>query len=134
VIDALIIAGSRDLFPTVAELDALITTLPDLLICGCAPGVDRAGYAWARSHNIPVEYFPGWASQRDWALAERMDKEVVHALPRISNIGAGNVRNGEMARVATRGVLIWDGLSRGTRNMRDICIRKGIPCEVHIRS
>ena len=56
----LIIAGSRSLNPTIAQISRLITELPSLVICGCADGVDKAGCAWARHFSVPVEFFPAW--------------------------------------------------------------------------
>lgn len=131
MVDALVIAGSTDLTPSIDEISAVIEVLPDVVICGCSDGADKAGFAWARAHKIPVEFFPAWLKQRDWALSVRMDREIVHPLPRISNRGAGPVRNAEMAFHATRAILFWNGESPGTRNMRDCCLRKGINCEVH---
>jgi len=43
---------------------------------------------------------------------------------------AGSIRNGVMAKVADRGVGIWDGRSRGTNNMAEQLKRLGKPVEV----
>lgn len=130
--DRLIIAGSRSLHPHVAVLSALISPLPTQVICGCATGVDRVGYIWARTNSIPVEFFPAWIPQRDWALSVRLDKEIVHPVPRISNRSAGFIRNEMMAGYAERALIYWNGASSGTKNMRDICLRLNIPIHVEV--
>ena len=128
--DKILIAGSRTLNPTIAQISNLITRLPDVLICGCADGVDKAGYTWARHFSVPVEFFPAWAKQRDWALSVRKNNEVVHPLPSISSRAAGFARNGSMSGIASRALIIWTGESPGTRNMRDLCLGRNIPCTV----
>lgn len=128
--DFLIIAGSRSLQPTIAQLSTLITTLPDVVVCGCANGADRAGYRWARANDIPVEFFPAWTPQWEWAVSGARD-EVVHPLPLMSGRSAGVFRNGEMSGIASRVLILWDGVSRGSKNMRDTALRAGLPCEVH---
>lgn len=127
--DRLIISGSRSLYPTVAELSILISTAPDLVVCGCASGVDRAGFLWARVHNIPVEFFPAWKHHQDWAISVAAAHEVVHPLPRLQNKGAGHVRNEAMARFGTRVLILMEPQgSPGSRDMRDAALNAGIPC------
>lgn len=130
--DRLIIAGSRELYPTIIQIDVLIYKVPSLVICGCASGVDRAGYLWARSNDIPVEFFPAWKHHQDWAISEAVAGEVVHPLPRVQDRSAGHVRNESMARFGTRSlILIKVGGSPGSKDMRDAALNVKIPCEVH---
>ena len=131
MLDRLIIAGSRSLNPTIAQISSLIACLPDVLVCGCADGVDKAGYAWARHFSVPVEFFPAWAKQREWALSVARYGETIHQLPKIQNRSAGFIRNAEMALVAGRALILTvpEG-SPGSLNMRDQCLRQDIPCHV----
>lgn len=128
--DKLVIAGSRELYPTTAQISILIAALPDVVICGCANGVDRAGFLLARANCVPVEFFPAWRHHMDWAISVAEKGEVVHPLPRIQNRGAGYIRNEAMGLSATRALLMTTG-TQGTANMRDICLRLGVPCDVH---
>lgn len=77
------------------------------VVSGCARGVDRAGEIWAADHMIPVKHFPA-----DW---NRHGK------------AAGPIRNGEMAEYADGALLLWDGVSRGTTNMKEHMERLGKP-------
>ena len=67
------------------------------IVSGCAPGVDRLGEELAKKLYLPIERFPA-----DW-----------------DNNGkaAGHIRNGQMAKYADAGLLVWDGVSPGTQNM-----------------
>lgn len=101
----LIIAGSRTLKVGVDGIDYWILRLaeskgvyPTEIVCGCAPGVDSYGRAWAHSKGIPVAEFPA-----DWTRHGRR---------------AGPIRNQEMANYADVLLLMWDGHSRGSANMR----------------
>lgn len=46
--------------------------------------------------------------------------------------GAGYKRNAEMGNMATRGIIFWDLVSRGTKNMIDILSRKDINTTIHV--
>lgn len=105
----LIIAGSRHLHPTVEEIQYFcfyyeITATE--IVSGAAKGVDTAGEKFANSVNLPVIKFPA-----DWKRDGR---------------AAGPIRNKIMAEYADALLLIWDGKSRGSRNMREVAQRKGI--------
>jgi hypothetical protein len=41
----LLIAGSRSLKPSVAEIGKLVSVTASLVICGCATGADRADHS-----------------------------------------------------------------------------------------
>lgn len=99
----LLIAGSREVFPSIQEIDAVIeccefsTILVSEVISGTAAGADTAGEKWAKYHKIKVTRMPA-----NWAL---YGKE------------AGNMRNAQMANLADYGLIFWDGKSGGSANM-----------------
>lgn len=98
----LIIAGSRHFSEGVA--DRLVTAamnrigfMPTVTISGAARGIDQAGERWAIARGVPVERHPA-----DWNAHGR---------------AAGPIRNREMAEVADAALVIWDGSSKGSKNM-----------------
>ena len=84
---------------------------PTLIISGKAAGADALGELWADRHNIPVQGHPP-----DWAAHGR---------------AAGPIRNAQMADEADALVAIWDGQSRGTRNMIQTAQKKGLTVHIH---
>jgi hypothetical protein len=60
-------------------------------------GADWLGIQWANENNIPVKPFPA-----DWKYEGR---------------AAGPIRNRKMAEYADGLIAIWDGKSKGTKNM-----------------
>ena len=111
----IIIAGSRD-FNDYEFLKKKLVNLRDLfidddvIISGHARGADALGERFAKEYNIPLKLFPA-----DWNKYGK---------------SAGYIRNKEMADNADVLVAFWDGKSRGTKNMINIAIDKGL--EVHI--
>lgn len=116
-----IIAGGRDITSyglvclAVKESGFKITTV----ICGGARGVDLCGKMWACENKVPVEMF-----EPDWI---RYGK------------AAGPMRNIEMAKNADALILVWDGQSRGSRNMlkeakaRNLLIHEHlVPCKTEL--
>lgn len=112
----LIIAGSRD----ITDFHELLTAIaafgiePDEVvevISGCASGVDTLAMEWAQEFGIPVRRFPA-----DW---------------RNYGVSAGPRRNTAMADyVKTKGgllLVLWDGKSRGTKDMIDKARHAFIP-------
>lgn len=82
------------------------------VVSGHALGVDRAGEGYALLHGLKVTLFiPDW---------ERYGKS------------AGMIRNAEMANYADALIAIWDGKSRGTKNMIDNATKKGLKTFVYI--
>ena len=67
------------------------------VVCGCATGVDSLGERWANENNITISKFPA-----DWNKHGR---------------AAGPIRNQKMAEYAEGLIAVWDGESRGTKNM-----------------
>lgn len=76
------------------------------VVSGGARGIDKAGEAWARRHNIPVVVYPA-----DW---NRLGK------------GAGYRRNQKMAENADAVIAVWDGKSPGTQHMMSIATAAGL--------
>lgn len=106
----LIIAGSRHLEfnQCYKELLKLRQTSPWFMeateiVCGEARGADEAGKSYGIFHMLPVVCFPP-----DWKQFGK---------------AAGPIRNQQMAEYADALLLLWDGKSRGSQNMKD-CMRK----------
>lgn len=100
----LIIAGSRDIkwYHLVREA---FTSVPDYgkfteIVSGQATGVDKLGELIAQEFELKVKGFPA-----DW---KKYGKR------------AGYIRNVEMADYADEGLVIWDGVSKGSKHMIDI--------------
>lgn len=102
----LIVAGSRTLNPSprfilnVLEMFKMVgKALPIAeVVSGTAIGVDRAGERFASEFIITLKQFPA-----DW---DKYGK------------AAGHIRNKEMANYGTHLLLIWDGVSKGSFNMK----------------
>jgi len=108
----LIIAGTRTIDPDIAYAECLKFRIRRLfpqteVVSGCCPGVDLAGEAYAAFYDIPVKRFPP-----DWVRYGR---------------AAGPIRNRAMAEYADALLLIWDGKSPGSANMRAEMQRLGKP-------
>lgn len=107
----LVIAGSRTLSPTIDITELIIwqAGIKDIteVISGKARGIDAAGEDFANANDIPIKHFPA-----DW---------------RTHGKGAGHIRNAEMAKYCDQGLLIWDGESTGTMNMKDNLHKLGKP-------
>lgn len=75
------------------------------IVSGGARGIDLAGEQFASDYKIPVRRFiPDWSKGKV----------------------AGHIRNGEMAAYADALILIWDGSSRGSANMKKQAEQKGL--------
>lgn len=108
----MIIAGSRTVSPTVDEIKRAIEQhdpsgillVPDgwrEVVCGCAPGADRAGEAFAKARGIPLWHEP----------------ITPHDIERYGKYLAPKMRNRRMAERADAALLFWDGTSGGTADM-----------------
>lgn len=105
----LIIAGSRHLNPTVEDIQEICfyyEITPKEIISGSAQGVDAAGEKYADHCKLPIVRFPA-----DWKKYGK---------------SAGPRRNRTMAANADALLLIWDGKSRGSKNMMEEAKKKGI--------
>ena len=104
----LIIAGGRDLFGEPVQ-DAIRRLAPSgvtVVLSGCARGVDREGELWARGMLIPVEHYVA-----DWGQHGR---------------AGGPIRNQRMVGDADALLLVWDGRSGGSADVRRRALAKGL--------
>lgn len=106
-----IIAGSRDIKDYQLLKMAIQKSELDIteVVSGGAAGVDFLGERWAREHGVLLTRFPA-----DWSAYGK---------------AAGPIRNGEMAAyVGKEGALLalWDGKSKGTKNMIDQAEKHGL--------
>lgn len=116
-----IIAGSRSC-KDIKELENALAKCkwrPSVVLSGKAEGADKLGEMWAKANKVPVEEYPA-----DWdnkAQAEDFVKEL-----------AGFKRNFEMALRAEALILIWDGKSKGAKDMLNTANKRGLKVFVHI--
>jgi hypothetical protein len=94
-----IIAGSR----TITKLETLDKVIANCnwditeVVSGAARGVDQLGETWAALNQIPCRRFPA-----DWDTHGK---------------AAGPIRNSEMAEYAEACIILWDGSSKGSKDM-----------------
>lgn len=105
-----IIAGSRNMFVEetfILELSTIYNILYDEVVSGTCLGIDRCGENFANKYHISLKKFPA-----DWL-----------------NLGksAGPIRNAEMAKYADALLLIWDGQSKGSANMKKEMLKLNKP-------
>lgn len=104
-----IIAGSRSFakFKTELEIDTMIDYAVSQsgftitrVVSGGAIGIDQGGERWAERNGVPWKprFRPAW----------RVDGAY--------NPQAGFERNNKMALYSDAGIIIWDGVSNGTRD------------------
>lgn len=112
-IQRLIIAGSRDLnlkYP-LAIADFVLHFLegerPDEVVSGGAKGIDFQGEEYANCRGIPVKKFSA-----DWYANGK---------------SAGPIRNKQMAKYSDAALIIWDGESKGSANMKEEMLKLGKP-------
>ena len=77
------------------------------VVCGMAIGVDKLGEQWAIANSVSIKEMPA-----NWNAHGK---------------AAGPIRNREMAEYADAAIIIWDGVSNGSRNMINEMIRKKKP-------
>jgi hypothetical protein len=107
----LIIAGTRNLNQD--EIHAFLNSKDSPIqkewvsqvISGNSGGVDRAGEAWAKEHNISLLLYPA-----KWSTYGK---------------AAGPLRNALMAKEGDALLAIWDGKSSGTKNMIEAMKKQG---------
>lgn len=112
----LVIAGSRG----IEDFDLVEQSYKESgfkvieIVSGTANGVDKLGEKLAVKLKLPVAYFPA-----DWdGLGKR----------------AGFVRNEAMADYADAGLIIWDGVSKGTEHMQEALKRRNKPFKTIIHT
>lgn len=116
----LIVSGSRSISSYVVVATAIEDGLKKFrrtveeLVSGGARGVDRLGEEWADKHGVSVRQFiPEW------------DKR---------GKSAGFLRNEAMAEYADALVAVWDGESRGTKQMIETARRRLLLVHVHVHN
>lgn len=108
-----IIAGSRGVTDYNIVLEAIKQSGFEIteVVSGTARGVDKLGERYAVENVIPITRFvPDW---------NKHGKR------------AGFLRNAEMGDYADALVAVWDGESRGTKQMIDYAIKKGLKVFVY---
>ena len=76
------------------------------VISGTAEGADKLGEEWGKEKHAIISRFPP-----DWNKHGK---------------AAGPIRNSQMADVADMCVVFWDGKSKGTKNMIETALSKGL--------
>lgn len=100
----LIIAGTRTFNLDIGTIQNLIDIAIPMnieiteIVSGEARGVDVSGRNYGEFQSIPVKKYPA-----DWDTHGK---------------AAGHIRNAEMAKYGDMLLLIWDGQSRGSANMK----------------
>jgi hypothetical protein len=110
-----IVAGSRTYedFPAISRaIEDSGFRITQLVSGACRTGVDALAEHWASYRNISIKRFPA-----DWDTHGR---------------AAGPIRNAEMAAYAEALIAIWDGRSRGTKNMIDEARKRRLPIFVRL--
>ncbi len=82
----------------------------DYIISGGAMGADKLGERFAKEWSLPLVI-----KKADWNTHGK---------------SAGPIRNNQMADICSHAIIFWDGLSRGSKSMIDICIQRNIPHKV----
>lgn len=103
-----IIAGSRGIRDYEVVEDAINESqFPiSVVVSGGAKGVDQLGELYAESMNLRLHIF-----EPEWDVHGR---------------AAGPIRNRKMAENADALIAIWDGKSRGTKNMIETATKLGL--------
>ncbi len=98
-----------------------------VVLSGKAPVADTLGERCAQEHAIHVEPYP--AKWNDVAAPGSVVRSGRHGP---YNVLAGFERNQEMAEKADALIALWDGKSRGTRDVIERMRRLGKPVYVHL--
>lgn len=114
-----IIAGSRSV-NRLSEVERAVHEsgwADDILevVSGGASGADLLGEMWATERNRSITRFH--VTESEWKIHGR---------------AAGPIRNRRMAEYADRAVIVWDGKSRGSKNMIWEMERLEKPVFVHV--
>lgn len=117
------IAGSRSISNYRLLLDAIKESGFEIseIVCGGANGVDKLGEKYSKLNNIPIKYFH---ARWDDLLAK--DAIIRKNAKGVYNANAGYDRNKLMADYSDALIAIWDGKSKGTKNMIDLAQNNNI--------
>jgi hypothetical protein len=113
----LIIAGGRDFSDyglLSRECDKALLRKAEnckiTIISGGAAGADSLGEKYAKERGYEIKRFPA-----DWKNQGK---------------SAGMIRNAEMVKIADAAMLFWDGMSRGTKNTKELMERANKPLKI----
>jgi len=123
-----IIAGSRGISNSAALLVAIDGSGFEIteVVSGGAQGVDAMGEGWAL-RRCPVTIF-----KAAWSWLEAPGAIIKTRPDGISyNVKAGIDRNSRMTEYADALIAVWDGHSRGTKNMIEVMKTMGKPVYIH---
>lgn len=103
-----IIAGGRDITDYELVLSAVSESKYEItkVISGMAQGVDKLAVRYAKENDLPLDEY--WAEWNFYGAA------------------AGPIRNRQMAQNADALIAIWDGKSRGTKNMIEEATKRNL--------
>ena len=120
-----IIAGPRDISDKELIKKVVCNSGIEIteLVCGMAPGVDQTAYViYKLEQGIPCKKMPAaWDDLNAPGAIVRINK-----FGKKYNVLAGFARNTKMAEYADALIAIWDGKSRGTRDMIDTAKKSGL--------
>lgn len=107
-----IVAGTRTITSYVTVVSAIMESDFEIteLVSGSCRGVDKLGEMYVSIHKIPIKRFPP-----NWMKYSTL---------------AGPKRNQEMANYADCLVLVWDGISKGSKDMLNKMKTAGKPVYV----
>lgn len=108
-----IIAGGRDILDYTLVLNAIRESKFDIteVVSGMAKGVDTMAVQYANENDLVITPFFA-----DWNTHGR---------------AAGPIRNRKMAEYGEALIAIWDGESRGTKNMIEEATKRGLKVYVY---
>ena len=108
-----IIAGGR----TITDYNLVLSAIRESeyyiteIVSGMAPGVDTLAIQYSQENNLPMAEF-----HADWKKYGK---------------SAGPIRNRQMADYAHALIAIWDGESRGTKNMIEEATKRNLHVYVY---
>jgi hypothetical protein len=115
----LIVAGSRTINLNTTMVDELLWQFGvqdqvEEVVSGCATGMDTSGEQWVKNlhHRYPVR---------------RVKLTTFPPLWETHGKAAGIIRNRQMAEYADALLLVWDGASKGSKNMKATMIELNKP-------
>lgn len=93
------------------------------IVCGMAPGVDLLGLEFAKNNELAwYEYPAPWDDIKAPGAVVRTHPGTGH----MYNAAAGSWRNQDMADNSDGLLLLWDGTSKGSKDMLAIARKKGL--------
>lgn len=118
-----IIAGTRNIVSMSLLLEAIEESNFEIteVVCGDAKGADELGNTWGINNKINVKHFPA-----DWKNIQAPGAIVKQNQYGKYNAKAGMDRNEQMACYSEALIALWDGKSRGTKNMIELARKHGL--------